>query len=112
MEQGDSRNAQNVELKVTADGSHTLYVPALDEHYHSVFGAIGESMHIFIGAGLSSLPKEKKTVSIFEAGFGTGLNAFLTCLYAAQHGLSIGIQPLKNTRYQMRWHLLSIFRMR
>ena len=64
------------ELQITADGSHTLYIPAMDEHYHSVNGALQESRHIFIEAGLHAL--EKDFIRIMEVGFGTGLNAFLT----------------------------------
>ncbi|MDH6309124.1 tRNA U34 5-methylaminomethyl-2-thiouridine-forming methyltransferase MnmC [Dysgonomonas sp. PFB1-18] len=64
------------EIILTADGSHTLFVPELDEHYHSVNGAIQESTHIFINIGLHQVQKE--TIRIFEVGFGTGLNAFLT----------------------------------
>ena len=45
------------ELQITADGSHTLYIPAMDEHYHSVNGALQESRHIFIEAGLHALEK-------------------------------------------------------
>ena len=37
-----------MKLEQTADGSYTLYVPELDEHYHSVKGALTESQHIFI----------------------------------------------------------------
>jgi len=61
---------------ITADNSPTLYVPELDEHYHSVNGALQESMHIFINAGLKHLQKEK--ITILEVGFGTGLNTVLT----------------------------------
>jgi tRNA U34 5-methylaminomethyl-2-thiouridine-forming methyltransferase MnmC len=68
------------ELKVTGDGSHTLYIPSLNEHYHSVFGAIRESKHIFIDAGLRALPSDLPAIEILEIGFGTGLNALLTCL--------------------------------
>ena len=64
------------ELQITADGSHTLYIPAMDEHYHSVNGALQESRHIFIEAGLHA--QEKYFIRIVEVGFGTGLNAFLT----------------------------------
>lgn len=64
------------EIEQTSDGSHTLFVPELDEHYHSINGAIQESQHIFINAGLKSCKKED--IHIFEVGFGTGLNAFLT----------------------------------
>ena len=66
----------NSELIITKDGSHTLYIKELDEYYHSHFGAIAESRHVFIEAGLKAVNKNK--ISIFEMGFGTGLNAFLT----------------------------------
>lgn len=60
----------------TADGSHTLYVPELDEHYHSTNGAVQESTHVFIEAGLKRI--EKNDIKILEIGFGTGLNTLLT----------------------------------
>jgi len=67
-------------LQTTDDGSHTLYVPELDEHYHSTHGAIRESQHVYIDAGLRhSLSTE---INLLEIGFGTGLNAFLTLLEA------------------------------
>jgi tRNA U34 5-methylaminomethyl-2-thiouridine-forming methyltransferase MnmC len=62
----------------TADGSASLYDSDLNEHYHSVHGAVQESMHVFIGCGLLALTGELQTVRIFEMGFGTGLNALLT----------------------------------
>ncbi len=40
------------EVRLTADGSHTLYSGRVQEHYHSTFGALQESRHIFIQAGL------------------------------------------------------------
>jgi tRNA U34 5-methylaminomethyl-2-thiouridine-forming methyltransferase MnmC len=64
------------ELIITEDGSHTLYIREIDEHYHSVHGALTESRHVFIDAGLRSV--EGTRLEIFEMGFGTGLNAFLT----------------------------------
>lgn len=66
------------ELQLTADGSHTIFIPEIDEHYHSVNGAIQESLHVFIEAGLRQLDKD--VIHVFEIGFGTGLNAFLTAL--------------------------------
>lgn len=65
-------------LIVTSDGSHTIYIPGLDEHYHSVHGAIQESEHVFINAGLRSCAGD--SLKILEIGFGTGLNALLTAL--------------------------------
>ena len=72
------RSGREIELKLSEDGSHTLYVPELDEHYHSVFGARTESMHVFIKSGLDLL--DKQDIKILEIGFGTGLNALLTAL--------------------------------
>ncbi len=66
------------QLITTSDGSHTIYVPELDEHYHSVHGAIQESRHIFINYGFKFC--KANPVKIFEIGFGTGLNALLTAL--------------------------------
>ncbi|MFZ2286661.1 MAG: tRNA (5-methylaminomethyl-2-thiouridine)(34)-methyltransferase MnmD [Bacteroidales bacterium] len=83
----------DTELVITRDGSHTLYVPEMDEHYHSHFGAITESRHIFINAGLSSLPGE--TLSILEVGFGTGLNALLAALYAGEHIVNVTYTSLE-----------------
>lgn len=70
----------NTELQITSDGSHTLYVPEIDEAYHSTHGAIQESTHIFITAGLKQ--SNQQFISILEIGFGTGLNAFLTAIEA------------------------------
>ena len=60
----------------TSDGSHTVYVPDLDEHFHSVHGAVQESSIVYINNGYTFCRKDP--VRIFEAGFGTGLNALLT----------------------------------
>jgi len=67
-----------IQLKTTADGSHTLYVPELNEHYHSIHGAVQESNIIFIGAGFDRCQADQ--LNIFEVGFGTGLNTLLTAL--------------------------------
>ena len=72
------------EIILTSDGSNSLFVESLNEHFHSHFGALQESEHIFIRSGLCSpelIHLEK--FSIFEMGLGTGLNAFLT-YYRAQ----------------------------
>jgi tRNA U34 5-methylaminomethyl-2-thiouridine-forming methyltransferase MnmC len=65
-------------LLITSDGSHTLTVPGTTEHYHSVHGAIAESQHIYINAGLKYALSDNKHLNILEIGFGTGLNALLT----------------------------------
>lgn len=70
---------QPLERKIVAtkDGSQTLYIPELNEHYHSANGAIQESMHVFINAGLNQFDG-LDDINILEIGFGTGLNALLT----------------------------------
>ena len=75
------------EIEATGDGSHTLFVPGLQEHYHSTYGAITESEHVFIRHGLQAINKDP--VTILEIGFGTGLNSFLTYIESQQNKKSI-----------------------
>ena len=72
---------------ITSDKSPTIYVPELNEHYHSVNGAVQESEHIFINAGLKQIKKD--TINILEVGFGTGLNAVLTYVEAEKNNKKI-----------------------
>jgi len=63
----------------TSDGSSTIYIPEMDETYHSTHGAIQEAEHVFIQNGLREMEKKGlEEIAIFEMGFGTGLNALLT----------------------------------
>ena len=89
-----------LEIVITKDGSHSIYVQTLDEHYHSIHGAITESQHVFIEAGLVQL--KKNHIRILELGFGTGLNALLTLAETNESDRSIyytGIEkyPLERT---------------
>lgn len=72
---------------ITADGSSTIHLPDLDEHYHSKHGAIQEAKHVFIKNGLSLF--KNKNVAILEIGFGTGLNSFITFLEAPKLNLKV-----------------------
>jgi len=47
-------------IQRTEDGSHTINVPEMDVTYHSKYGAIAESMHVYINAGLNYLTQQKK----------------------------------------------------
>ena len=69
-------------IEKTADGSDTLFIPEINEHYHSVKGALTETQYIFIECALLAHPSS--TLKVLEVGFGTGLNALQT-LEAAQH---------------------------
>jgi tRNA U34 5-methylaminomethyl-2-thiouridine-forming methyltransferase MnmC len=74
----------------------------MDEHYHSIHGAIQESEHIYIGQGF--LQSAANPISILEIGFGTGLNAYLTYSYARERNITVDYcslekYPLVETEY-------------
>ena len=71
-------------LVLTEDGSHTIFVPELNEHYHSIHGAVQESNIVFLDSGYEYCKADP--VFIFEVGFGTGLNALLTAVRSARSG--------------------------
>ncbi len=79
------------EIITTADGSTTIHLPELNEHYHSKHGAINEAQHVFIESGFNYVldQKDNKELDILEIGFGTGLNAFITFLKAEKRKQSI-----------------------
>jgi tRNA U34 5-methylaminomethyl-2-thiouridine-forming methyltransferase MnmC len=74
-------------LETSADGSHTIFVPEMDEHYHSINGAVQESKHVYLEAGFKQCRKTK--IHVLEMGFGTGLNALLTALEAEQRKIKV-----------------------
>lgn len=83
------------EIITTSDGSRTLRDKYYDVPFHSVHGAVTESIHVFIEAGLAPLAN-LPGINILEIGFGTGLNALLTLLYGDAHELKIrysGVDP-------------------
>ena len=76
------------EIILTGDGSPTIYLPDLDEHYHSIHGAIQESQHVFIQNGLHEF-RNQKNISILEIGLGSCLNALLTAIAGKENNCSI-----------------------
>ena len=83
-----------IEIVRTGDGSHTLFVPELREHFHSIHGAVEESNHVFIEEGLlRCLPGP---VIIFEVGFGTGLNVYLTLINSLKHNIKVVYHSIDN----------------
>jgi tRNA U34 5-methylaminomethyl-2-thiouridine-forming methyltransferase MnmC len=75
------------EIQITADGSTSIFIPELNEGYHSKHGAIQEAYHVFIKNGLEQC--KNKEISILEIGFGTGLNAFITYLETEKNNQKI-----------------------
>lgn len=71
------------EVIITKDGTSTILNKNINETYHSVYGSKSESIHVYINAGFYFF--SKKQISIFEMGYGTGLNAVLTLLEATKN---------------------------
>ena len=87
-----------LKLIVTNDGSHTIE-GAGGITYHSTFGALRESRHVFIDAGLRALGEGAiaSPLHIFEMGLGTGLNALLSMLEVADAGRTIVYEAVETT---------------
>lgn len=81
-------------IVVTGDGSKTIHIEAWNENYHSTHGAVQEAKHVFLKHGLS-LFDHQKDISIFEVGFGTGLNAILSYQFAQDNHLNINYHTIE-----------------
>jgi len=105
-----STQATDIQLIETSDGSHSLFVPSLNETYHSRHGAVQESQWVFIKQGLDfarpplrEIPElssrgmvpERSRGRILEVGFGTGLNALLAMRWAEEHRVHVHFTSLE-----------------
>ena len=82
-------------ILLSNDGSHTIFSERFGFAYHSHFGAVTESAHVFIMAGLRYRAAVQNEISILEAGFGSGLNAFMTWLEAEKRNLQVSYTALE-----------------
>jgi tRNA U34 5-methylaminomethyl-2-thiouridine-forming methyltransferase MnmC len=90
----------------TADGSNTLYNETIGEHYHSKHGAVQESQHVFIEAGLKKAitTTTDQPVTVLEVGFGTGLNYLLSLNYCLEQNIQLiytGIEAFPISRQEL-----------
>ncbi len=83
----EGKKIPEITIVQTGDGSSTLLNSHFNEHYHSLSGSYRESMHVYINAGLRFI--NQKEITVFEVGFGSGLNALLTLIEAMERGLTI-----------------------
>jgi len=68
-------------IVITKDGSSSVFDTQTGQHFHSQFGAVQESKHIFIDAGWRAISKiVSGEIAVLEVGMGTGLNILLTYL--------------------------------
>ena len=93
-------------IVITEDGSTTVFDNRVKQNFHSVYGALSESQHIFIKAGFEFFAElNPDEIRIFEVGFGTGLNAALAMEAAHKHRIpvlyhTVEKYPLENEEWQ------------
>ena len=97
-------NLAIMKVKITEDGSKTVYSEQFNQTYHSIFGAKTESERVYLELGFEEACKKFENIKILEIGFGTGLNAFLSKIHAEKHKIPpkyLGIEafPLKEKHY-------------
>lgn len=87
----------DIEIQTTADGSATIWLKDMDEHYHSVKGALTEANHIYRDAAFL-FRHNGEPLRLLEVGFGTGLNALVTAMATEKclpvHYISLEKYPL------------------
>ena len=98
-----------ISLIETQDGSHSILSERFGVTYHSKYGAIQESQHVFLKSGLGLVLPKRDSIRIFEMGFGSGLNAYLSLLtaekaqksisYEAVEAYPIGIEEARKLNY-------------
>jgi tRNA U34 5-methylaminomethyl-2-thiouridine-forming methyltransferase MnmC len=87
-----------IEIISTKDGSHTLRNTELNETYHSLHGAVQESLHVFVREGFEFKLKENQSqISILEVGFGTGLNALLTLKQCISQSVNVFYSAIESS---------------
>lgn len=94
-------------IVTTADGSKTIFNPQVGEHYHSRHGALQESRHVFLDAGLKYYlaGKEVKQVSVLEVGLGTALNFLLTAQYCTEKDITLNYTGIE--AYPLRQEMIT-----
>lgn len=73
----------------TQDGSHSIFSETFGVNYHSKYGAIQETQHVFINSALRLKAILQAEINILDIGFGTGLNGYMTLLEATKRNLKI-----------------------
>ncbi len=91
-------------LITTADGSHSLVSEQFKVAYHSHYGAIQETNHVFIEAGMLFQLERKQPLKILELGLGTGLNALVTYLQAVELNIPVSYTSLE--QFPISWDLV------
>jgi tRNA U34 5-methylaminomethyl-2-thiouridine-forming methyltransferase MnmC len=91
-------NKLDFKIQVCDDGSKTIYLPKMNEYYHSRSGAISQSKYVYVKNGLDFIVPKKseiKEINLLEIGFGTGLNAISTLDYSIKNNININYFTLE-----------------
>lgn len=103
-----TRSPADLQLVETADGSRTYFNPAFNETYHSIHGALTESLTVFIRGSRfarylsttqitsSGDTRRQNQYTLIEVGFGLGLNFLLTADLALTHGVTLNYHAVEN----------------
>jgi tRNA U34 5-methylaminomethyl-2-thiouridine-forming methyltransferase MnmC len=91
-------------IEITKDGSQTVFSEQFQTTFHSIHGAMQESLHVFIRNGFECATEKFSLINILEVGFGTGLNAILTFQSALKKKIKVNYTavekyPLENDIY-------------
>ena len=95
-----------LEIIITQDGSHSVHAHRFGVSYHSRYGAIQESRHVFLEAGLFTVAPGLEQVDLLEIGFGTGLNALLTYIEAVERKWTIRYEAVEGYPLELEKALL------
>lgn len=99
-ERKDKERMTNLQIQQTDDGSHTLYWPEKNEHYHSVHGSVQEARKVYVETALvpamdACMSAGTDTVQVFEMGLGTALNACLTLQEAEKRHMKVAYTAIE-----------------
>lgn len=100
-----SKDLLSVHIAETRDGSTTLYSDRYGQHYHNPNGAVAESREVFFEtAKVPAKLTERDHLTIFETGFGTGLNLILMLDYLKRSGSKCHVDYVSIEAYPISAH--------
>lgn len=75
-------NKSEHEIRITEDGSQTIYSSIFNQSFHNIKGAVTENKYVFFEkSGIIDSLSSESEIHILEIGFGTGLNLILLADY-------------------------------
>ena len=91
----DAANSDEPQVRVTADGSRTLFDPAAGQTLHSERGALAEARHVYLEAsGVAARLSQGRATRLVEVGLGVGLNLLVAAEAAVASGAPLHVRAL------------------